>query len=146
MTTGAAVVAPVTSPSGDHRGEARRSRLQLLPRRRLRPAVVGLAVLAGLTLVVTMEGAENGGRPAVEVSLVVVPQATAVRTARVGPETDVKTTMTGDDPASLDEGDQGTPEAEEEGVHHHHPPLVKVTTVDEGLVDAPSWPTSWIGW
>ena len=105
--------------------------------------------MVGLTLAEMTEGAVSGGRPAVEVSLVVVPQAAVVRTARVGPETDVKTTMMDDDTAALAEGDQGTPEAvptaqavEEEEVH----PLVKVTTVDEGLVDAPSWPTSWIGW
>ena len=98
-----------------------------------------------ILMAVTMEGAGIGGDLAVEVSLVVVPRATVARTARAGPEMDVKTTMTDDDP--VEEG-QGTPtiqmmEAmETEGIS----PLMTVTTVDEGLVDAPNWPTSWIGW
>ena len=116
--------------------------MQLLPRRKLQPAVVDLAVLVGPTLVTTMAGAGIGGRPMVEVSLVVVvPRAAVVRMAQGGPETDVKPTTTDVDPAALAGGDQGTPEAapmaqvveavEEEEV----PPLARVTTVDEGLVD-----------
>ena len=102
-----------------------------------------LAVPA-ILMAAMMEGAGIGGDPAVEVSLVVVPRGTVVRTARAGPEMDVKTTMTDDDP--VEEG-QGTPTAQAEVVEEEEvPPLVKVTTVDEGLVDAPSWPTSWIGW
>ena len=103
--------------------------------------------MTGLTLAVMMVGVGIGGGQAVEVSLVVVPQTAVVQTVRVDPETDINTTMMDDDPVV--EGDQETLEAaptaqvvEEEEV----PPLVKVTTVDEGLVDAPSWPTSWIGW
>ena len=82
----------------------------------------------------------------VEVSLVVVPQTEVVRMVREDLETDVKTTMMDVDPAVG--RDRETPEetllaqVEEEEV----PPPVQVTTVDEGLVDVPSWPTSWIGW
>ena len=102
-----------------------------------------MAVQTGQTLVEMTEGEGTVGRPAVEVSLV-VHQAAVVRMARVGPEMDVRTTMTDDDPAALAGGDQGTPAAaptaqvEEEEVHHPHPPRVKATTVDEGPVDAQS--------
>ena len=97
-----------------------------------------LAGMTGLTLTVMMVGVRIGGGRVVEVSLVVVPQTAVVQTVRVDLEMDIRMTKTDDDPAV--ERDRTTLETtpmaqvgEEED-----PPPVRVATVDEGLVDAPS--------
>ena len=96
--------------------------------------------IMGQTPVETTKG-EDVGVPVVEVSLV-ARQAAVVRMAQVGPEMDVTMTTMNGDPAVLAGGDRETlavaPTAQEEEVHHPHPPRVTAMTVDDGPVDAPS--------
>ena len=94
--------------------------------------------MTGLTLTVMMVGEGIGGGRAVEVSRVVVLQTAVVQTVRVDLEMDINMTRTDDDPAvERDRTTLGTTPVAQVG-EEEDPPPVRVTTVDEGLVDAPS--------